>query len=87
MTRESTKARVYNYLAMRCDGYLKLDHDSPTYQQDLKSYGHVISTLCGVLKIENWLYLDLYSVVAKYRPDLFKQSFYDNVRHFYKMEG
>lgn len=86
MTRESTKSRAYNYLAMWCDGYLKLDSDSPTYRQDLKCYGNVISTLCGVLKIGNWLQIDLHSIVAKYRPDLFNQSFYDDVRQFYKEE-
>jgi hypothetical protein len=87
MTRETTKARAYNYLAMWCDGYLKLNSNSPTYPQDIQSYSRVISTLCEVLKIGNWVNLDLHSIVAKYRPDLFKQAFYDDIRQFYKMEG
>jgi hypothetical protein len=84
--RVSTKALCYEHLAMLCDGYLKTkkqDKGQENYQEILQKYGFAISTLCNILKIGYYLNLDFYGVVAQYRPDLFEQDFYNDVRQYY----
>lgn len=83
MTRESTKARCYNFLAMNCDVKLKAqakwkgdfdDNKRIIYESLIR-----IELLCEILKIDK-SNLNYYKTVKKYRPDLFEQDFYNDVR-------
>ncbi len=78
MTRESTKSRCYNFLAMCCDAYLKNRY---TDKGIAREYRLRISILCECLKLDSTR-LNHYSIVKKYRPDLFEQDFYDDMRKY-----
>lgn len=84
MTRETTKTRCYNFLAMNCDVALKTKacglFDWKTAHRDAEVR---ISLLCQILKIDE-SNLNYYETIKKYRPDLFEQNFYDDMRKYVK---
>ena len=77
--RETTKSRCYNFLAMNCDGALKCKAEGN--KDAYLMYEMRVALLCEILKI-NLEDLWMPAIVKKYRPDLFKQSFYDDIRRF-----
>ena len=80
MTRESTKARCYNFLAMNCDIVLKVNPNKMfNWKQTVNDAETRIQLLCEILKIDK-SNLNYYKTVKKYRPDLFEQDFYNDVR-------
>jgi len=80
MTRESTKARCYNFLAMNCDIVLKVNANKRfNWKQVVNDTETRIQLLCEILKIDK-SNLNYYQTVKKYRPDLFEQDFYNDVR-------
>lgn len=80
MTRESTKARCYNFLAMNCDIVLKVNANKMfNWKQAVNDAETRIQLLCEILKIDK-SNLNYYQTVKKYRPDLFEQEFYNDVR-------
>ena len=83
-TRETTRARCYNYLAMNCDGLLKTKASKMfNWKEACNMYETRIFLLCEVLKIDSSR-LNYYGTVKKYRPDLFEQDFYNDVRKYVK---
>jgi hypothetical protein len=76
--RESTKSRCYNFLAMCCDGYLKNRYTNKEVATDFRIR---VALLCEILKIDPTR-LNHYRIVKKYRPDLFEQDFYDDMRKY-----
>lgn len=82
MTRESTKARCYNFLAMNCDVALKTKARKMfNWKQAYHDAEMRIMMLCQILKIDSNS-LNYCKIVKKYRPDLFEQDFYDDVRKY-----
>ena len=80
MTRESTKARCYNFLAMNCDIVLKVNANKVfNWKRAVNDAETRIQLLCEILKIDK-SNLNYYQTVKKYRPDLFEQDFYNDVR-------
>ena len=82
MTRETTKVRCYNFLAMNCDVALKAKASGLFDWKAVYRDAEVrISLLCQILKIDE-SHLNYYEIVKKYRPDLFEQGFYDDMRKY-----
>ena len=80
MTRETTKARCYNFLAMNCDIVLKVNANKVfNWKRAVNDAETRIQLLCEILKIDK-SNLNYYQTVKKYRPDLFEQDFYNDVR-------
>lgn len=77
--RESTKSRCYNFLAMNCDGALKCKAEGN--KDAYLMYEMRVALLCEILKLDPTR-LNHYSIVKKYRPDLFEQDFYDDMRKY-----
>ncbi|SFB10144.1 hypothetical protein [Selenomonas ruminantium] len=82
--RESTRARCYNFLAMNCDGALKVKANGMfNWKSVYNDCETKIGLLCEILRIDKSS-LNYHETVKKYRPDLFEQSFYDDVRKWVK---
>jgi hypothetical protein len=63
---------------MCCDCYLKNKYTNKEVAADFRIR---IALLCEILKLDPTR-INHYSIVKKYRPDLFEQDFYDDMRKY-----